>query len=69
MNEGSSIFKSKNGRVFQSNDGITPDLKLMISNPKSELVKSIEQSNLAFQFAVEMRRKYGKEIFLQVWGK
>ena len=44
-------------------DGISPDKHLKISTPKSELVKSIEKSNLTFQFAVDVRRKYGEELF------
>mgnify|MGYP001189733023 CR=1 FL=1 len=58
-----NVFRSKNGRVFQSGDGISPDKHLKISTPKSELVKSIEKSNLTFQFAVDVRRKYGEELF------
>ena len=63
VNKDTNVFRSKNGRVFQSGDGISPDMHLIISAPKSELVKSIEKSNLTFQFAVDVRRKYGEELF------
>ena len=58
----SEIFKSKNGRIFSSSDGISPDIKLVKAS-KSGLIKAIEKSTLIFDFAVVKRRKYGNELF------
>ena len=58
----SEIFKSKNGRIFSSSDGISPDKKL-VKPSKSDLIKAIEKSTLIFDFAVYSKRKYGNELF------
>ena len=58
----SEIFKSKNGRIFISSGGISPDIKLVKAS-KSDLIKAIEKSNLIFDFAVYSKRKYGNELF------
>ena len=58
----SEIFKSKNGRIFSSSDGISPDIKLVKAS-KSGLIKAIEKSTLIFDFAIYSKRKYGNELF------
>mgnify|MGYP003950158751 CR=1 FL=1 len=63
QNVDNTIYKSQNGRVFNSGDGISPDKYLSVLSPKPELIKSIERSTLPFEFAILTRRKYGNELF------
>lgn len=61
-----TYFESKNGRKLNSGDGITPDLILDSLEVKDAILFAVENSGLAFEYAVEVIRKNEDNIF-QNW--